>query len=92
MEERKKFKTIINAISPKKNILDKNTVHHKNIKKRFSLILDSSSKTRAKRFESLININEENIILNTNIFNKFLIIFCFFSNHVVNMTYYKFEI
>ena len=66
MEERKNYKTTINSVSPKKNVLDKNTVHHKNDKKRFSLILDSSSKTRAKRFESLININEDNIILNTN--------------------------
>ena len=48
MEERKNFKTIINAISPKKNILDKNTVHHKSIKKDFLSFLIHHPKLEQK--------------------------------------------
>ena len=68
MEEKnranRKYKTMIKTKSNPKTIPDKNVKRHLSNKKRFSLVFDSSFNARVKRFESLININKDNMINN----------------------------
>ena len=66
MKKENKYKTMIhsklNDNKPSNKNKTNNTIH----KKRFSVMIDSSSPSRIKRFESLIKINDENIIHQSN--------------------------
>ena len=66
MDKAIKYKTMIHSKLKDNKPLNKNKTNHPIYKKRFSLMIDSSSHSRIKRFESLININNENIIHNSN--------------------------
>ena len=66
MDKKIKYKTMVKSKLNGQQLSNKNKTNNPIHKKRFSLIIDSSSPTRVKRFESLININNENIIHNSN--------------------------
>ena len=68
MKEKKiENKTLIKTKSKDKKLFDQKLTHHPIHKKRFSQIIDSSSPKRIKRFESLIKIQEDSIIHDTNL-------------------------
>ena len=65
-KENPKYKTMINAKLNNIKSSDKNVKRHSSNKKRFSLNLAPSKSSYIKAFETLINIKDDNIILNTN--------------------------
>ena len=66
MKKENKYKTMIHSKLNDNKPSNKNKINNTIHKKRFSVMIDSSSPSRIKRFESLIKINDENIIHQSN--------------------------
>ena len=66
MKKENKYKTMIHSKLNDNKPFNKNKANNPIHKKRFSVMIDSSSPSRIKRFESLIKINDENIIHQSN--------------------------
>ena len=66
MNKENKYKTMIHSKLNDNKSSNKNKTNNPIHKKRFSVMIDSSSPSRIKRFESLIKINNENFIHQSN--------------------------